>query len=288
MIRYEKAKALLLAVLPWTLVLTAQQSAETRLGDNAALRYWSAFAQMRDSSVSPDQAKELQAILEGTAPYDDLKHRDLVERNRLAVETLQRGAELSNCDWGLEYQLASEAPIEHVRKALALGRMNVLYSLHQLQTGDRSGGIRTLSGGIRFSHDVAAGGPLIAALAGKTLLVSHLRMIAFAAHEKALSAAEKALVAAALGRIGAEGVDWQMAIRREFEVLARSGSPAPAVVEEHYRRALQDAGQLPHLQQAIASTSKAVAGRIANPQRVLDQKRELDEQLQATRLRLRE
>lgn len=289
MMRYEKPKALLLAaVLPWTVVLTAQQSAVTRLGDNAALRYWSAFAQMRDSSISPDQAKELQAILEGTAPYDDLKHRDLVERNRFAVETLQRGAELSNCDWGLEYQLASEAPIEHVRKALALGRLNVLYSMHQFQIGDRSGGIRTLSGGIRFSRDVAAGGPLIAALAGKTLLLSHLRLVAFAAVEKALSPSEKALISSALGRIGAEGIDWQAAIGREFDVLARSGAPAPAAVQEQYRRTLQNPGQLPDLQKAIASTPKAVARRIMNPRRVLDQKRELDEQLRATHLRLRE
>lgn len=288
MIRYEKTKVLLFtAVLPWALVLSAQQTSETRLGDNAALLYWSAFAQMQDSSVSPEQAKELQAILEGTAPYDDLKHRDLVGRNRLAVETLQRGAELGHCDWGLEYHLGSETPIEHVRKALALGRMNILYAMHQLQTGDRSGGLRTLSGGIRFSHHVAAGGPLIAALAGKTLLVSHLRMVAFAEVEKALSPAEKARISAALGRIGAEGVDWQAAIRREFEVLARSGSPAPAALEEHYRRALQDAGLLAQLQSVIAGAPKPIASRIPNPQRVLDQKRELDQQLQLTRLRLR-
>lgn len=289
MIRYEKAKALLLGTaLLSSLVLPAQQSAETRLGENAALRYWSAFAQMRDSSVSQEQAKELQAILEGTAPYDELKHRDLVERNRLAVETLQRGAALSNCDWGLEYQLASEAPIEHVRKALALGRLNVLYSMHQFQIGDRSGGIRTLSAGIRFSRDVAAGGPLVAALAGKTLLVSHLRLVAFAAVEKALSPSEKALISSALGRIGTEGVDWQAAIRLEFEILARSGSPAPAAVSDQYQQVLQDPGQLPRLQKTIASTPKVVAGRIPNPQRLLDQKRELDEQLRAIRLRLRE
>jgi len=289
MIRYEKANALpLAAALLWSLILPAQQSAETRLGDNAALRYWSAFAQMRDSSITASQAKELQAVLEGTAPYDDLKHRNLVERNRLAVETLQRGAELSNCDWGLEYQLASEAPIEYVRKALALGRLNVLYSMHQFQNGDRSGGVRTLSAGIRFSRDVAAGGPLIAALAGKTLLLSHLRLVAVAAVEKALSPSEKALISSALGRIGAEGIDWQAAIRREFEILERSGTAAPAAVQEHYRRVLQDPAQLPDLQKAIASTPKVVAGRLVNPKRVLDQKRELDEQLRATHLRLRE
>lgn len=288
MTRHKKTKVLLLAAVVLSAsVLAAQQSAETRL-DNAALRYWSAFAQMRDSAVRPDQAKELQAILEGTAPYDDLKYRELVERNRLAIETLQRGAVLSNCDWGLEYQLGSEAPIEHVRKALALGRLNVLYAMHQFQIGDRAGGIRTLSGGIRFSHAVASGGPLIAVLAGKTLLVSHLRLAAFAQIEKAQSPAEKALISGALGRIGADGVDWKAAIRREFEVLARSGFPAPAAVMEHYQRALQDAGQLPQLQKAIANTSKTVAGRVPNPQRLLEQKRELDEQLQIARFRLRE
>jgi len=289
MIRYSTFTARLLApTLAWAFAVTAQQPPEPRLGDNAALRYWSAFAQMRDSSLTPEQAKHLQAILDGTAPYSDLQHRELVERNRLAVETLQRGAALSQCDWGLEYQLGSAAPIEHVPKALALGRWNILYSFHQLITGDRRGGISTLSAGIRFSHDVAAGGPLIAALAAKTLLLSHLRAVDFAAQMKPLSPGEKALLSVTLGKIGPQVVDWQSAIRREFEVLARSGSPAPTAVEELYRRALQDDGQLPQLQKAIAGAPQSVANRIASPQRVLDQKRELDEKLHKSRLMLRE
>lgn len=285
---YKLSKTLLLATaLPCVLLLSAQQQPETKLSDNAALRYWSAFAQMRDASLTEDQAKELQRILQGTAPYDDLKYRELAQRNRLAVETLQRGSAINNCDWGIEYQLASNAPIEYVPKALALGRINILFSMHQLQTGDRIGGIRTLSAGIRFSHDLATGGPLMAALAGKTLLVAHLRMVAFAAVEKALSPAESAMVSAALGRIGTEGVDWQAAIRREFELISMSGSSVPVELQEQYRRTLQDAAQLPTLQRAIASLPKPVASKIINPERVLDQKRELDEQLQAARLRPR-
>ena len=285
---YKLSKTLLLATaFPCALLLSAQQQPETKLSDNAALRYWSAFAQMRDASLTEDQAKELQRILQGTAPYDDLKYRELAERNRLAVETLRRGSAINECDWGIEYQLASNAPIEYVPKALALGRINILFSMHQLQTGDRIGGIRTLSAGIRFSHDLATGGPLMAALAAKTLLVAHLRTVAFAAVEKALSPAENAMVSAALGRIGAEGVDWQAAIRREFELLSQSGSSAPTELQEQYRRALQDAAQLPTLQRAIASLPKSVSSKIINPERVLDQKRELDEQLQSARLRLR-
>src|SRR2546429_3014690 len=67
--------------------LFAQQNAQ--LGVNAALRYWSAFAEMQDSAISDQQAKELNAILDGTAPYDDLKYKDLVAANRSAVETMR-------------------------------------------------------------------------------------------------------------------------------------------------------------------------------------------------------
>jgi hypothetical protein len=287
MIRYERAIARLLVTgIAWSLVAAAQQQPESRLGENAALRYWSAFSQMQDSSISPEQAKELQAVLDGATPYSDAKFRDLVERNRLALETLQRGTALAQCDWGLEYELGSRAPIEYVRKALALGRLNVLYSLRQLAAGDRTGAVRTLATGIRFSHDVDANGPLIAGLAAKTLIVAHLRAVDFAAQQKALSAGEKALLSAGLGKIGPEGVDWQATIRREFEVLARSGSPAPAAVEELYQRSLQDAGQLQRLQKAIDAGPRSVATLIPRPQRVLEQKRELDEKLQKTRLML--
>jgi hypothetical protein len=59
-----------------------------KLGENAALRFWSAFDQMQDSAIADQQAKELNLILEGTAPYDDLKYKDLMEKNKLALETM--------------------------------------------------------------------------------------------------------------------------------------------------------------------------------------------------------
>src|SRR5690349_20241653 len=99
----------------------AQQNAS--LADNAALRYWSAFAEMQDSAITDQQAKELNAILDGTAPYDDLKYRDLVEKNKAAVETMARGTAIPNCDWGIDYALGPDAPVDYVRKALTLGRL---------------------------------------------------------------------------------------------------------------------------------------------------------------------
>src|SRR5690348_12124129 len=150
----------------------AQQNSQ--LGENAALRYWSAFAEMQDSAISDQQAKELNAILDGTAPYEDLKYKDLVAANRSAVETMARGTTISNCDWGVDYALGPDASVEYVRKALTLGRLNVLYAFHLLQNGNKDGAVRTLSAGVRFSHDVANGGSFFATLAAKNLLKIHI------------------------------------------------------------------------------------------------------------------
>ena len=46
------------------------------LGGNAALRYWSAFSAVQDSGITDQQAKQLNAILDGTAPYDDSKYKE--------------------------------------------------------------------------------------------------------------------------------------------------------------------------------------------------------------------
>jgi hypothetical protein len=242
--------------------------AGTLYGQNAALRYWSAIAQMRDSSATPDQAKELNAILEGAAPYEDAKQRDLVERNRAAVETMQRGAELADCDWGLEYQLGPNAPIEYVRKALALGRLNVLYAFHQAQTGDRDGAARSLARGLRFAQHVSSGGPLFAAVVSKSLLVSHLK--ALDSVVKSFPVSQKQTLLANLG-----GVDWPAAITRDLQAAG-----APTALQELYRKALAG-GSLEALQKGLETSP--LRNRIPKPERILAEKRELDERIASAR-----
>src|ERR1700683_1837791 len=75
----------------------------TSLAENAALRYWSAFSAVQDSAITDEQARELNAILDGTAPYDDSKYKDLLEKNRLALEIMARATSVSKCDWGVDY-----------------------------------------------------------------------------------------------------------------------------------------------------------------------------------------
>jgi hypothetical protein len=93
----------------------------------------------------------LNEILDGTAPYDDLKYKDLVEKNKAALRTLTRPTAFPTCDGVLDYDLGEEAPVEYARKALGLGRLNVLYAFHLLVAGDRDGTVRTLAAGLHFS-----------------------------------------------------------------------------------------------------------------------------------------
>lgn len=263
----------------------AQQNGQ--LGQNAALRYWSAFAEMQDSAISDQQAKELNAILDGTAPYEDLKYRDLVEKNRAAVETMARGTAMPNCDWGVDYALGQDAPVEYVRKALTLGRLNVLYAFHLGINGDKDGALRAIAAGVRFSHDVANGGTLFATLVAKNLLATHIRAMAFMLHVQQLSSQQKSVLEKSLSQLGPDGLDWQSAVKREFEVpvprLDARAYSALAQISAAYQNVVNNPSALPGLQQTIASAPQPVRDLIPNPQRVLTEKQDLADQLQQIR-----
>lgn len=263
---------------------SAQQ--KVHLGDNAALRYWSAFAQMQDSAITEEQAKELNLIIEGTAPYRDLKYRDLVEQNRPALATMVRGTALGNCDWGLDYDLGPNTPVDFVRKALTLGRLNVLYSFHLALSGDKDASVRLLAAGLRFSHDVANGGTLFASLVAKHLLADHLRVIAHALQVEELSHRERLLLRQAIEQIGPEGLDWKGNVRRELTLSNGLDSQSSAVLARIipvYIGVLDQPSTLPELQQLIAGAPAALREIVPNPKRMVEAKQDLIEKIQQAR-----
>lgn len=278
------ASLILLCAAP---VCSAFAQQNDQLGQNAALRYWSAFAEMQDSGISDQQAIELYAILDGTAPYQDLKYYELVEKNRAAVETMARGTVIPNCDWGVDYALGPDAPVEYVRKALALGRLNVLYAFHLAINGNKDGAVRTIAAGARFSRDVANGGSLFATLAAKNLLKIHIRAMAFALHMEQLSSSQKSVLLKSLDQLGPDGLDWQSAVKREFEIpapgLEAKGSSAQVQISAAFQSVLNNPSDLPRLQQMIASAPQKLRELMPNPQRILDEKQDLALQLQQIR-----
>lgn len=266
---------------------SAQQ--RLRLGENAALRYWSAFAQMQDSAITDQQAKELNLILDGTAPYDDLKYKDFIEKNKLALETMARGTSIVNCDWGVDYQVGVDAPVEYVRKSLTMGRLNVLYSFHLLTNHDNDGAVRALAAGLRFSHDVADGGTLFAAISAKTLLVAHLRVVQFALQDGGLSLAQRSMLQKAVSQLGSDGLDWQSAVKRELEMplgLDAKASAAMARIVPVFVSALNNPSALPRLEEMRAAGPPPLPEIIPSPRRVIEERQDLIEKLQQTRSRL--
>ena len=282
-----------ITAIPWIIVvlllcapsLFAEKNVS--LADNAALRYWSAFSAVQDSAITEEQARELNAILDGTAPYDDSKYKDLLEKNRLALEIMARATSLSNCDWGLDYG-AEDVPVEYARKALVLGRLNVLYAFHLFIAGDKDGGVRTLAAGLRFSHDVGSGGSLFATLIAKDLLVNHLRAVADVLHLEPLSVAQRARLQEAVRRLG-EGLDWRTAAKVDLESLrsqyARDSVTSTALTRiiASYVAVLDDPSKLPALDEAIHSAPQQLANLIPNAKRVLEQKQDLNNRLLQTR-----
>jgi len=263
---------------------SAQQN--TRPGDNAALRYWSAFAQMQDAGITEQQAKEAHAILAGTAPYDDSKYKDLVEKNRPALDTMARGTTLPYCDWGVELQMGSQAPVDYARKAALLGRLNVFYALHLVIAGDKDGAVRTLQAGLHFSHDVANGGTLFATVVAQGLMVAHLQAMSGIQHVSGFSAAQRAALQKSIEPLGPEGLNWTSAMKREMEVLPTHDARDAAArdkIAASYLRLLSNPETLPDLQQTISSAPKQIADLIPNPKRVLDEKQDLTDRLQQTR-----
>src|SRR5712691_8462489 len=260
----------------------------TKLGDNAALRYWSAFAQMQDSALTDQQVKELRGILDGPIPYDDSKYKDLVERNKAALETMIRATAIPSCEWGVDYQLGPDAPVDYVRKALALGRLNVLYAFHLGIARDPEGAARALAAGLRFSHDVANGGTLFATLIAKDLLTGHLRAVAGALRLEQLSAGQRSQLQTAVARVG-EGLDWPMAAKRDLEALRgdyagnSQTSAALTRIISSYVAALNDESRLPALDQAVQGAPQELANVIPNAKRVLEQKQDLNNTLLQTR-----
>jgi hypothetical protein len=284
---FSKSISTMLVTLSFAVAGWSQQSVP--LGQNAALRYWSAMSVIQDAGISEQQAKELNAILDGSAPYDDSKYRDLLQKNRPALESMARGTSIPNCDWGLDwgpnYELGPDLPMEYVRRALVLGRLNVLYAFHALKTGNRDATVDTLAAGLKFSRDVGNGGSLFSTLVAKELLVDHLKAISSVVQSAQVSAAQRSRLQVAIGRLG-NGLDWQMAIKRDLESLrsisARTPQASAALsgIISAYTAAMNDESMLPAVNKEIEASPQDLAHVIPIPVRVLEQKKELNDALQ--------
>jgi hypothetical protein len=263
--------------------LSAQATSE-----NAALRYWVAFAQMQDIALSEPQAKEIAAILDG-APYDGFKYKELIAKNHAALDGMARATSLPHCDWNLEYKLGADLPMEYARKGLALGRLNVLYALQLSKAGATDKAVRVVTAGLRFSQDLTAGGSLFVALAGKTLITAHLMAMRVVLASSNVAPEHRAMLRTAIALLGEDGPDWQSATKRDLAGLATlfphdvAASDSLARIAPAYLVTLDTPSGLVALNALIEKAPPTLRSMIPDPGRLLRARQELRNALKGAR-----
>jgi len=224
-----------LLVILLTMLNTPWTSADARFPQethNAALRYWMAFAEMRD----PPADKALQELLEktavGQAAWEEAKLGSILDSNREALQIMQRATKLSDCDWGIEYGQGPRAPIAYLARARVMARLSALQAMREMTAGDSQSAVERWIAGIRFSSHLAKGGSLISVLTAKSALLSNLRMLTLEAMRGHLTDAQKKQTLATLKTLPDDGFDWaaaweveELLIQVFFDELRTSKNP---------------------------------------------------------------
>jgi len=270
------------------LVIGTALAQRAPLADNAALRYWAAFSQLQDAAITDEQARELESVLDKMGPFDISRYNDLIQKNTPALEIMARGTALPHCDWGLDYGLGENLPVDYARKALVLGRLNILYVMHLYHSGNRDGAIDALAAGMRFSQDVANGGSFFATLVAKDLLVTHFIAASDALRMGSLSPAQRSRLQNAVTAVG-NGLDWPAAAKRDLESLEPRNSGDPRVsaalsrIISAYSAFIKEESNLTSVMNAINQAPPDLQALIPNPKRIEEQKQEFTSKLQQLR-----
>ena len=183
---------------------------------NAALRYWTAFAQLQNQPGA-ELAEELAQVESGRVPFAEARHGAILDANAEALATLLRASQLPVCDWGLEFELGPAVPVEYLARARAIARLNTLDGIRRAARGDSSGAVERWIAGVRFSQHTASGGTLLALLSGWTGLRSTFGAIERA--ETSLSAPQRRQLADAIRAIPETGFVWDAAWRNEQRLI---------------------------------------------------------------------
>ena len=214
------------------LVARSDAQSATTNSTNAALRYWMAFAVMRDPPADKATADLLEQVSEGRAAWDEDKLGRIVDDNREALDIMRRASVLTVCDWGLEYELGPRTPISHLAKARALGRLSVVAGKRLQAQGQLSQAVDMWLAGVRFSQHIAQGGSLISALSGARVMAPSLRAIHREPVIRSLDSDMKKRIEAVLRAMPETGFDLAAAMRRDTASLDVTLTELQAAADE--------------------------------------------------------
>jgi hypothetical protein len=129
-----------IAILAAPLAAQPQPAARGGGGQNAALQYWQAFAQMPQL----DEAKQkllASAVAPGDASPTDPAAAELADSAKDALLYLHRGAAIGPCDWGLHREDGPDLLLPHLGKGRDLGRLACLRARQDFARGDNAKGV---------------------------------------------------------------------------------------------------------------------------------------------------
>ncbi len=175
---------------------------------NAALRYWQAFAEIKDPPADKSTLDLMTKALAGQAPWDESKLAAVLDPNQNALGIFLRATSLPDCDWGLEYRRGPEASIAIVPRASVMARLNSLQAMRDLAAGHSDAAVDRWIAGIRFSQDLARNASLIFALTAKSSMMTNLRALAAELKDGRFKEAQKKRLYAALKALPEDGFDW--------------------------------------------------------------------------------
>jgi hypothetical protein len=178
---------------------------ETR---NAALRYWLAFAELKDPPADKYTQELLQKTLSGDGPWDEQRLGPILDANQESLGIFERARSLAECDWGLEYGRDVAASIAYVPRARVLAKLNTLRGIREMAKGNSQGAVDAWLEGIHFSDQLTHGGSLIFGLIAKDTMMPNLQWLTTETKKGDLNEKQKRQVMVALKALPEDGIDW--------------------------------------------------------------------------------
>ena len=185
--------------------------------DNAALRYWSALAEVREP---PDDATWhlFGETTDGRVAWDETKLGPILDSNRDALQTMQQGTKLPVCNWGFDYRNGARILPWFGMRARLLSHLNALQGIREMAHGDPRTAVDTWLAGVHFGQDMSRSGPAIAALVAHAIILDNLDPLRDSARQEKLNEEEKTELFVVVKAMPEDGFDWGAAWGVEFAI----------------------------------------------------------------------
>jgi hypothetical protein len=185
--------------------------------DNAALRYWSALAEVREP---PDDATRhlFEETVAGRVAWNETKLGPILDSDGDALQTMQRATKLPVCNWGFDYRNGAAFPTWFGVRARLLSQLNELQGMREMAHGDSRKAVDTWLAGVHFGQDVSRGGPMIAALIAHAIILDNLSLLRDSARQGKLNEEQKTELSVIVKAMPEDGFDRGAAWGVEFAI----------------------------------------------------------------------